>query len=120
MQWYRGGRRRAGMLALSVGLGLAPGAAHAQGQGDGNLAAARALLEQFAKPGADHAALSARLRPTKADYEAVFTPEAAARLQAVYDPAWNQGQLVLKGKPEQTEVLVFAATAEEIKAWSPA
>jgi hypothetical protein len=78
---------------------------------------ARAVLEAFVRPGADHAALSRRLRPTRADYEAVFARDFAASLQALYDPAWDQGALVIKGKPAQTEVLVFGADSGEIREW---
>lgn len=83
-------------------------------------AEAKTLLEAFVKPGADVAALSAKLRPTKADYDAVFLPDASARLQAAYDPAWSAGGVVLKGKPGQTSVLVWSATSEDVKAWRPA
>ena len=83
-------------------------------------AEAKAMLEAFVKPGADQAALSAKLRPTKADYDAVFLPDASARLQAAYEPAWSAGSLVLKGKPGQTSVLVWGATSEDLKAWRAA
>jgi hypothetical protein len=83
-------------------------------------AEAKALLQAFVRSGADHAALSRRLRPTPADYEAVFSKELAARLQALYEPAWDQGALVIKGKPAQTEVLVFGASSEDLRSWSPA
>jgi hypothetical protein len=79
---------------------------------------ARALLQAFVSPGADHAALSRRLRPTKADYEAVFSKDLAAKLQALYDPAWEQGALVIKGKPGQTQVLVWGADSEELRSWT--
>jgi hypothetical protein len=81
-------------------------------------AEARALLQAFVRPGADHAALSQKLRPTARDYEAVFTSDLAARLQALYEPAWEQGALVLKGKPGQTEVLLSGASSADIKAWN--
>jgi hypothetical protein len=83
-------------------------------------AEARTLLQAFVKPGADAAALSRQLRPARADYDSVFLPDAAARLQAAYDPAWSAGSLVLKGKPGQTSVLVWSATSEDMKAWGPA
>lgn len=82
-------------------------------------AEARTLLEAFVAPGADAAALSRRLRPTKADYDAVFLPDASARLQAAYDPAWSAGSMVLEGKPGQTSVLVWGASTEDLKAWRP-
>ena len=83
-------------------------------------AEARALLEAFVAPGADAATLSQKLRPAKRDYDAVFLPDASARLQAAYDPAWSSGSLVLRGKPGQTSVLVWSATAEDLQAWRPA
>lgn len=79
---------------------------------------AKALLAEFVKPGADHAALSKQLRPTKADYDAVFEPELAAKADAVYGPAWDGGALVIAPKAGQTEVKVFSATSDELKSWS--
>lgn len=79
---------------------------------------AKAMLAEFVKPGADHAALSKTLRPTKADYDAVFTPELAAKADAVYGPAWDGGQLVVAPKAGQTEVLVFSATSDELQSGS--
>jgi hypothetical protein len=81
------------------------------------LEGARMLVRGLAKPGADHAALTRSLRPAPADYAAVFTPELAARLQQLYGPAWEQGGLVVKGKPGQTDVSVWSATTEDIRAW---
>ena len=83
----------------------------------GSGGSARALLEQFLKAGADHSALSAALRPTRADCEAVFTKDAAARLFAAYDPAWQQGLMDIKGKAGQTELLLWSATTEDVQAW---
>lgn len=79
--------------------------------------AARLLLKQFLDPTADHASLSAKLRPTKADYEAVFTSEAAAKLFAAYDSMWQQGDIVIKGRPEQTQLLLWGATTDDIRVW---
>ncbi|HST53609.1 MAG TPA: hypothetical protein VLJ61_16480 [Pyrinomonadaceae bacterium] len=76
---------------------------------------AKALLAEFAKPGADTATLSKSLRPTKADYDAVFAPELAAKADSVYGPAWDGGQLVIAPKPGQTQVLVSHATTDELK-----
>ena len=81
---------------------------------------AKALLAEFVKPGADHATLSKALRPTKADYDAVFMPELAAKADAVYGPAWDGGQLVVAPKQGQTEVRVASATSDELKSWTGA
>jgi hypothetical protein len=77
---------------------------------------AKAMLAEFVKPGADNAALSKALRPTKADYDAVFTPDLAAKANLIYSPAWDSGQLVVAPKPGQTQVLVSSATSDELKA----
>ena len=79
---------------------------------------AKALLAEFVKPGADHAALSKNLRPSQADYAAVFEPDLAAKAEAVYGPAWDGGQMVIAPKAGQTEVKVFSATSDELKSWS--
>jgi hypothetical protein len=84
----------------------------------GTEAGATSLLKGFLKPGADHAALSKQLRPTSVDYAAVFDAESSAKVAAVYDPAWEGGQMVVAPKAGQTEVKVFSATSDEMKSWS--
>jgi hypothetical protein len=86
----------------------------------GSDAEAKALLDAFVKPGADVGALSAKLRPTAADYTAVFEGDAAAKATAAYDPAWSSGKLVIAGKPDQTAVLISKATTAELRAGAPA
>jgi hypothetical protein len=77
---------------------------------------ARALIAELARPGADLAALSARLRPTAADYAAVFDAELAKRAEALYGPAWAAGQIVVQHKPDQTATIVSKATTDELVA----
>jgi hypothetical protein len=91
--------------------------AHEASHPPGSEAAARALLKEFLDPAADHASLTAKLRPTRADYDAVFTSEAAAKLFAACDPAWQQGEMVVKGKPDQTQLLLWSATTDDLRAW---
>jgi hypothetical protein len=79
---------------------------------------AKALLAEFVKPGADHATLSKALRPSKADYDAVFMPELAAKADAVYGPAWDGGQMVVAPKEGQTQVLTSSAISDELKSWT--
>jgi hypothetical protein len=105
------------LLCLAFGLGLSP-LANAAETFPGTEAGATSLLKEFLKPGADHAALSKQLRPTSADYAAVFDAESSAKVAAVYDPAWEGGQMVVAPKAGQTEVKVFSATSDEMKSWS--
>jgi hypothetical protein len=81
---------------------------------------ARAVLSEFLKPGADHAALSRQLRPTKDDYLAVFEPAFAGKAGAAYDPAWERGEVVIAPKQGQTQLLVYRATTEDLKKWEGA
>jgi hypothetical protein len=102
---------RSAFLALLL---LSP-AALAKNAAPGSEEAARALLSEFLKPGADAAALSAKLKPSKADYGAVFDADAAAKAEAAYGPVWDRGQMVIKGSPDQTEVKLARATTDELK-----
>jgi len=84
----------------------------------GTDAGARAMLAEFLKPGADLKALSLKLRPTKADYEAVFEKPFAARLETMYDAPWKSGQMVIAGKSGQTEVLLDKVASADVRKWS--
>jgi len=86
---------------------------------DGTEKGARALLEAFLKPGADHAALSKGLRPTSADFKSIFEGDAAASAEKTYAEPWDKGQMVVKPNPGQTELLLFSATTDELKAGAP-
>ena len=76
------------------------------------------LLKEFLQPGANHATLSKQLRPTTADYAEVFDPDLSAKLEALYGPVWDAGQLVIAPKPGQTELKLFSATSDEMKSWT--
>lgn len=79
---------------------------------------ARSLLNEFLKPGADYAALSAPLRPAKEDYVAVFQGDLAAKAESTYGSMWDSGRAVVAPKAGQTELLLSSATSEEIKNWT--
>jgi hypothetical protein len=81
-------------------------------------AGAKALLEQFLKPGADHAALSKNLKPTTADYKALFDAESASKLDAAMTPEWDKGRMVLKPNAGQTELKLSSATTDDFKSGS--
>jgi hypothetical protein len=82
----------------------------------GTAAGAKALVTELAKPGVDAAALTKQLRPTLADYKAVFDAKAAANLDAVYSPEWERGSFVVSARPGQTEVKISSATVADLKA----
>jgi hypothetical protein len=109
-----GGGNTAGGAGTPSNAGTAASAKSYPGTEDG----AKALLAEFVKPGADHATLTKALRPTKADYDAVFTSELAAKADAVYGPAWDGGQMVVAPKGGQTQVLTYSASSDELKDWT--
>lgn len=81
---------------------------------------AKALLTAFLQANADVEGMSQTLRPTDADYEAVFIGEASTRAKAAYSAAWSANAMQVRPKPGQTDLLLFKATTDEIKSWSGA
>jgi hypothetical protein len=102
-------------IALAVVVALTNHMVAAENAFPGTEAGATSLLNEFVKPGANHAALSKQLRPTAADYAAVFEPDLAAKMEPMYGPAWDAGQLVIAPKAGQSEVKVVSATSEQLK-----
>jgi hypothetical protein len=97
----------------------AKGSSAASGaKADGTEAGAKELLSGFLKPGADVKTMSAALRPTKGDYEAVFSKDFAAKLAAAHDPEWEKGTFVLKVPPEKTELSLAGYSTSDIRAWT--
>jgi hypothetical protein len=84
--------------------------------GGGDEAAAKAFLEMFLKPGADRAALSKPLAPTKADCEAVFDGAIAAKAFDAYSKAFASGKGVIDPGEGRTQLLLFSATTDDLKA----
>lgn len=71
-----------------------------------DLADAKTFLAQFLSADADRAALTKALRPSAADYQAVFKDaEFAQKLKAAHDPMWDGGAGAIAPKEGQTELL---------------
>lgn len=81
----------------------------------GNKEGAKALLLQFLQSGVDKAALTKKLRPTSRDYRTVFKGVTAKKAEAGYQAPWDQGKIIIRGKPGQTELLVWSATTQELQ-----
>lgn len=84
----------------------------------GTVEEARQVLARFLLPGADHASLSAALRPAADDYTALFADDFAEKARSMYDPVWESGELVIAPKEGQTELMIRGATTEELKGWN--
>jgi hypothetical protein len=109
------------LLALSMAVtGCKRGATVTHPAFPGTADGAKALLNEYVKPGADVSALSKSLRPDPDDYAAIFAGDAAKKVQSVMDPAWaNGGVLIKPAHPGQTEMFILSATTDELKAGSP-
>ena len=86
---------------------------------DGTEKGARELLAAFLKPEADCRALSRTLRPTSADFKAVFEGDAAAKAEEGDKKPWDEVSVVVAPGPRQTELILGSATSDELAAGSP-
>ncbi|GAA2344899.1 hypothetical protein [Dactylosporangium salmoneum] len=79
---------------------------------------AKALMEALGT--GNDPTLVQHLEPTTQDYQAVFEGDVAAKAERYYKAKlWNGSAVKIAAKPEQTDLKVFKATTEEIRAWSP-
>lgn len=85
----------------------------------GSKANAELYLRQFLHPLADHAALTAALRPTEADIRAVYAPALADRLVPAYDALFKPGAAI-GPKEGQTQILTWRTTTGSLKRGEPA
>lgn len=77
---------------------------------------AKALLQEFMKPGADTKKMTMELRPTKEDYRAFYVDERTAdRAEAYFDKLWSSGNAVVAPKEGQTDLKLFSATTEDLR-----
>lgn len=81
---------------------------------------AHALLRRFVEPGADQRAMTLAMRPTRADYVSLFVNSMACRAEAHYRAMWEDIEAGrrpgIEVEPHCTEVLLWAATSEELRA----
>ena len=104
-------------LVLSVVLALAAlgGGAGCKRAAGPNTNGAKERLAAFTKPGADALAETMKLRPQPADYDAVFVGDAAQKAKGALEPVWDTLKGGLKPTPDQTQIDVFTATADDLK-----
>jgi hypothetical protein len=64
--------------------------------------------------------LTRELKPTSADYQAVFTPSVAIKAEQTYvAKIWSDPDVAITAEAGQTELKLWKATSEEIKQWGP-
>jgi hypothetical protein len=92
------------------------GAGSGAGAAQGNEEGAKTLLAQFVAPNADHAALTKSLKPTSADYKALFDEATAAKIESAQAKDWESGKAAIKPGEGQTEVKIAGATGADLAA----
>lgn len=75
----------------------------------------RRLLMKFFEKGADHAALTATLKPTPEDVRTVYAEPLATALIAGYDKLFQPG-VAIRPKPAQVDLLTVFTTTGKLKA----
>ena len=78
---------------------------------------AKALLTKLLENEADRAMMTLALKPTDADYEAIFVSDVVDKVKKGYESLWS-GNPVIKPKEGQTALLLWGATSAEIKDWT--
>jgi hypothetical protein len=81
----------------------------------GTAEGAKALLGEFLKPNANRPGLTRALKPTAAEYAAVFEGDNATKAATAYEKLWNDPRAVIGADPANTELLVWSATTDELK-----
>ena len=82
--------------------------------GAGDEEGAKTLLAQFVAPNADHAALTRSLKPTSADYKALFDEPSAGKIETAQAKQWESGKAAIKPADGQTEVKIAGATGADL------
>jgi hypothetical protein len=63
----------------------------------------------------DAKAMTAALRPTTADYKAVFADDVALKIQTGYDKLWSDPKAMISADPANTELKLWKATTQELQ-----
>ncbi len=106
------------LAATVLALSLSPGCKGASKGLDypGTEAGAKALLTDLMKPDADREAMTQALKPQPEDYAAYFEGDAAGKAKKGYEKLWSDPKAVISPKDGQTELLLWTATTDDLKA----
>ncbi|MDQ3368792.1 MAG: hypothetical protein M3680_25465 [Myxococcota bacterium] len=116
---------RSGVLAIGLLLAVlgacdkkSGGGAAATSKYPGTAEGAKQMLTDIRS--GDAAAMTRALKPTSADYKAVFGDAVAAKVETSYDSLWKDPKAVISADPANTELLISQATTEELQSWTGA
>jgi hypothetical protein len=103
------------VVACKKGGGSGASASKYPGTEDG----ARQLLSDL-RVSSDAKAMTLELKPSSADYQAVFVGDAAAKAESGYDKLWSDPRTVITASPANTELLLSKVTTDDLQKWTPA
>jgi hypothetical protein len=109
-------RRMVLVLMLLAACGKKSDDAAFTGKYPGTEDGARQLLTDLRA--GDAAALTAGLRPTPADYKAVFIDAAAPKAEAGYERLWSTTKAAITADPAATGIELHRATSEDLQQWT--
>lgn len=78
---------------------------------------AKQLLTDIRKDEGTAKQMTLALKPSTADYQAVFEGDKAAAAEKKYAELWSSGPAI-GAKPENTELKLWKATSDDLKAWT--
>jgi hypothetical protein len=81
----------------------------------GTTEGAKAVIESL-RTAKDGKAATMALKPSSADYKAVFADDVASLMEKQYEEAWSGADAVITpSEPAETDVILFKATTEELR-----
>jgi hypothetical protein len=112
-----------GFVFVFVALAFAVVACNKGGGGDaskypGTEDGAKQLLTDL-RTSSDAKGMTLALKPSSADYQAVFVGDAAAKAEASYEKLWSDPKAVISAAPANTELLLSKATTDDLQKWTP-
>ena len=78
---------------------------------------ARQLLTDI-RTSSDARAMALALKPSTADYRAVFVDEVAAKAESNYEKLWSDPKAAITASPANTELKLSKATTDELQKWT--
>lgn len=80
----------------------------------GDVKELREVLAGFNEPGADHAALTLKMRPSNLHYRRIFNGTDPQLVQDALDPHWDAGRVVIAPRSGQSEITIWSASTYDL------
>ena len=107
------------MVALAFSIMACKSGSDATAKYPGTEQGAQQLLTDI-RTSSDARGMTLALKPSSADYHAVFADDAATKAEAAYDKLWSDPKSVITASPANTELKLFKATTDDLQKWTSA